>query len=260
MYPILLQIGDFILASWHVFFVLGAFAAWFALQAIRSVVAPELSASLIDRIFVLLYLTGYFGARIFSIVTEDNIQSIAEFFTQLVSFGAMTLYGGIIAVAVVLIVFARQKQLTILRLATLFGAPGLIAIGVGRIGCFLNGDDFGKAISDPSHPPAWAVRFPNLDDGIYRYPVQLYEAAMGIVIGLLLLLYLKKAKTHLSIAGDISVVTYTVGRFVLEYYRGDERGQFLGTSLSMSQGISLVLLSTWVVYRIKGQSRLKVNQ
>jgi phosphatidylglycerol:prolipoprotein diacylglycerol transferase len=260
MHPVLLQVGDFVLASWHLFFVLGAFAAWFSLQAIREIVTPELSATLLDRLFVLLYLSGYFGARLFSIITEEEVASFSEFLHQLSSLGAMTLYGGVIAVACVLIAFSRRKGLSMLRAATLFGPPGLIAIGVGRIGCFLNGDDYGKVVSDPWNPPWWAVRFPNLDDQMYRYPVQLYEATLGIVGGLILVLYLNRAKSRLDTVGDIAVVTYTIGRFYLEFYRGDERGFFLETVLSTSQGISLILLIAWIIYRLKQHSRLKVDQ
>lgn len=250
MVPVLFQVGDFVLASWHLFFVIGAFAGWYTLQSVRAFIVPELSAKAVDRLFVGLYLAGYFGARIFSIFTEDDIQSFADFFTELTRFGAMTLYGGIIAVAGVLILFAYRRALSLRRLAAFFAAPGLIAIGLGRIGCFLNGDDFGKAIADQYHPPVWAVRFPNLADGIYRYPVQLWEAAFGILFGLALVLWVRSRKEVSLCVADLGVAGYTIARFILEFYRGDERGQFFGTVLSTSQGISLILLILWIAYRI----------
>lgn len=250
MYPILIEVGDFVLASWHVFFVLGAFAAWYALQSIRADIVPELSAGMMDRFFVVLYLLGYFGARIFSILTEDGAASIKEFFQGLMTFGAMTLYGGILAVALGVLLFSYQKKIRLFTLAALFSAPGLIAIGLGRIGCFLNGDDYGKAVPDNFHPPFYAVRFPNLEDGIYRYPVQLWEAAYGLFVGLLLIVFIKRYPRIKPHVADLGVLSYTIGRFFLEFFRGDERGQFFGTVLSTSQGISLVLLLIWIVYRV----------
>lgn len=255
MYPILFQTSGFALASWHVFFVLGAFAAWYALQSIRMDILPGVSASALDRGFVGLYILGYFGARIFSILTEDNISSVEEFFEGLITFGAMTLYGGIIAVALGVLVFCYWKNLSLYRLAAFFTGPGLIAIGIGRIGCFLNGDDYGRAVADNLHPPAYAVRFPNLADGIYRYPVQLWEAAFGLFFGLLCIVFIKRYPRIKPHVADIGVFSYTIGRFVLEFYRGDDRGQFLGTALSTSQGISLVLLALWVIYRVKSRVR-----
>lgn len=250
MFPVLFQAGDFVLASWHLFFVIGAFVGWYTLQSVREFVTPQLSAKAVDRLFVILYLAGYFGARIFSIFTEDDVASLGEFFTELTRFGAMTLYGGIMAVAAVLVAFAYLRDLSIRRLAAFFAAPGLVAIGLGRVGCFLNGDDFGKAIPDQYHPPAWAVRFPNLADGIYRYPVQLWEAAFGILFGLALVFWVRSRKDSALYLADFGVVGYTTVRFALEFFRGDERGQFFGTVLSTSQGISLVLLIAWIAYRI----------
>ena len=250
MVPIFFQVDDFVLASWHLFFVIGAFASWYTLHSIRSSIIPEISAKAIDRLFVVLYLAGYFGARIFSIFTEDDIRSLADFFTELTRFGAMTLYGGIIAVAAVSIVFSYRRGISVRRLAAFFAPPGLIAIGLGRIGCFLNGDDYGKAIADQYHPPIWSVRFPNLADGIYRYPVQLWEGAFGILFGLALALWARSRKAPALYLADLGVVGYTVGRFIFEFYRGDERGQFFGTVLSTSQGISLVLLISWIIYRV----------
>lgn len=249
MFPVLFQVGDFVLTSWHVFFVVAAFVAWSVLQFLRSQVVPELSAATVDRLFVFLYVAGYFGARIFSILTEDNVQSLPDFYRELTRFGAMTLYGGVIAVSLGLITFAYRRGISLSRLATLFAAPGLIAIGIGRIGCFLNGDDFGKALLNQSHPPFWAVKFPNLGDEVYRYPVQLWEAGFTILFGFALVVWMRSQKRYAFGVADAGVVGYTIVRFILEFYRGDERGQFFGTALSTSQGISLALLAIWIVYR-----------
>lgn len=257
MYPIIVQYGDFVLASWHLFFVLGAFAAWFGINSLRSIILPELKERELDRLFVLLYICGYFGARIFSILFEENIYHPIEFFKAVFSFGSMTLYGGIIAVTLATVLFSYRKKLEIIRIASLFGGPGLIAIGIGRIGCFLNGDDFGKAIPDQLSPSWWTVQFPNLGDSIYRYPVQLWEAAFGILSGLLLIILAKRFPSKTLWVADAGVLAYTIARFVLEYYRGDERGYFMGTGLSTSQGVSVLLLLIWIIFRVRSSLKSK---
>jgi phosphatidylglycerol:prolipoprotein diacylglycerol transferase len=258
LYPIIVQYGDFVLASWHLFFVLGAFAAWFGINSLRSKILPELKERDLDRLFVMLYICGYFGARIFSILFEEKIYSPLAFAQALFSFGSMTLYGGIIAVAIATVIFARHQKIAIIRLASLFVGPGLIAIGIGRIGCFLNGDDFGKAIPDQLSPSWWTVQFPNLGDSIYRYPVQLWEAAFGILSGICLIFLAKRFPSrHLWVA-DAGVLAYTIARFVLEYYRGDERGFFMGSDLSTSQGISVLLLLIWIAFRIRTHFKIRV--
>lgn len=250
MFPILFRHGNFILASWHVFFVIGAFAGWYGMQKLRSAVLPAYSAGQIDRLFVVLYISGYFGARIFSIFFEDGIHSISEFFAGLLTFGSMTLYGGIIAVALVLSFYTFHKHLSLTRLGALFTGPGLVAVGLGRIGCFLNGDDYGAPVHDQLHPQYWAVRFPSLEDSIYRYPVQLWESCFCIALGCLLVFATQHWSRQKLFFADCGVVGYTVARFFLEYFRGDERGEFLGTGFSTSQGVSLVLLVIWMGFRL----------
>ncbi|MBC7533835.1 MAG: prolipoprotein diacylglyceryl transferase [Oligoflexus sp.] len=259
MLPILFRSGDFVLASWHVFFVLGAFAGWYGMQSIRSIVLPSLSEGQLDRLFVALYIAGYFGARIFSILFEDPFDSAGDLFRALISFGSMTLYGGIIAVVLVLCVFAQRKKISLLHFGALFAAPGLIAIGVGRVGCFLNGDDYGAPIPDQLQPSWWTVQFPNLGDSIYRYPVQVWEALFGIGLGLLLILLIKKFPEKSLWMADAGVLGYTAVRFFLENYRGDERGQFFGSALSTSQGISVVLAILWTIYRVTDARRTKIS-
>lgn len=227
------------------------------MQSIRSSVVPAMSAGVLDKLFVLLYAAGYFGARIFSIAFDEQIFAPIDFFKALFRFGSMTLYGGIIAVTAVLIVYARRQALGLGVLARLFGGPGLIAIGIGRIGCFLNGDDYGAPISKQFAPSWWTVQLPNLDDAIYRYPVQLWESAFGIGFGVLLILFIKKFPGKSQWTADAAIVGYTIARFILEFYRGDDRGHFLATALSTSQGISILALALWIGFRIKGRLRPK---
>ena len=62
----------------------------------------------------------------------------------------------------------------------------LLGLAFGRVGCFLNGDDFGKPIALPSEEPWWGVIFPNLSDNLVRYPVQLWETLFASFFALLM--------------------------------------------------------------------------
>ncbi len=249
MFPILYQSGEFTLASWHVMFVLGAFSAWALAQFLRSKLLPEISANQWDRLFVILYIVGYFGARLASILIEETPGNALAFANSLFSLGSMTLYGGILAVAVTLIGASHIWRIPFRKLSMLLLAPGFLAIAIGRLGCFLNGDDYGSAINSQMAPPLWSVTIRDLGDQIYRHPVQIYEAIFCLMSAALVLLVQFKAKNRL-LSVDLAVVLYTVGRFCSEFFRGDERGQFPYTSLSTSQGISFLVLILWLAYRV----------
>jgi phosphatidylglycerol---prolipoprotein diacylglyceryl transferase len=239
MYPILFQWGNFIVPSWHAFFVLAAFLGWSTLSLWRPLAWPEGQGRSVDTLFLIAYISGYIGARGLSILLEG--ESLSGFF----ELGSMTLYGGILLAALTSILYAQVKKLSILRLADLALPSLMLGIAIGRIGCFLNGDDYGKPLLDQTQIPFWAVKFPNLGDGLYRYPVQLVETVIcGTIAG-----YCWSKRTLLKRRpgeiGTIGIVGYAITRFILEFYRGDDRGQLLGNVLSPAQIISIGVILVW---------------
>ncbi len=239
MYPILFQWGNFIVPSWHAFFMLAAVLGWWTLGLWGRLAWPEGQARSIDTLFLLAYITGYIGARGLSILLEG------ESLSGLFELGSMTLYGGILFAAGSAILYARWKKLSIIRLSDLALPSLMLGIAVGRIGCFLNGDDFGRPLPDQQLAAFWAVKFPNLNDGLYRYPVQLIESAVCFSIagyGWSKRTLLKRRPGEI---GTIGIVGYAITRFLLEFYRGDDRGKILTDLLSPAQIISIVVILAW---------------
>jgi len=149
--------------------------------------------------------------------------------------------GGLIAAA---LFFARHPGVPFWRSADI-AAPA-IALGqaIGRIGCFMAGDDYGRPTSVP-----WAVTFTDplagsiggAPLGVALHPVQLYESVVCLALfGLLLWL---ARRWHRD--GDIIAaytLLYAVARFVLEFFRGDaDRGFVFGGLLSTSQFIAIAM-------------------
>ena len=249
MHPILVDWGWLVLPAWHTFFVLGALTTYFVLMRTCRRFHPEIAESRLAALFSICYASGYFGARLLSIfIEEPDTAGLTGTIKALFQFGAMTFYGGAIAAFVVGALYCRVKRL---NLATMIDAglpAGLAGLAVGRIGCFLNGDDYGIPVplTGGEAPPFWAVTFPNLQDGVARYPVQLYEAiAVAILVGVLLLNYGRLRRIFRPGAvGLFAAVGYANLRFTLEFLRGDFRGSIAGTWLSTSQFISILVLAT----------------
>ncbi len=75
---------------------------------------------------------------------------------------------------------------------------------------------------------------------VSRFPVQLLEALINLILFIILFLYAKKPRKDGSLLG-IYLICYSLLRFSLEFLRGDvERGILLG--ISTSQWISLLLI------------------
>jgi phosphatidylglycerol:prolipoprotein diacylglycerol transferase len=244
MYPILLEWGSFVVPSWHAFFVLAALLGWWTLGLWRPLAWPEGQARAVDTLFVIAYVSGYIGARGLSIILEG------ENFSGLFELGSMTLYGGILLATLTSILYAQWRHLSVLRLADLALPSLLLGIAVGRIGCFLNGDDYGRPLLDQTQIPFWAVKFPNLGDDLYRYPVQLIESAVCLLIACYGWSKRSLLKRRPGEIGTIGILGYAVVRFILEFYRGDDRGQLISDLLSPAQVISIAVILSWAGFLI----------
>lgn len=129
--------------------------------------------------------------------------------------------------------------------------PGMaIAHGIGRVGCFLGGCCFGKVTSSPL-----GVVFPegSIAEGLYPNPVaegslpvlptQLIEAVFELLLFTVLMLLSRRTRKYNT---AIWSITYAVFRFVLELWRGDDRGS-AALPLSPAQVLSILLFTFGVL-------------
>jgi phosphatidylglycerol:prolipoprotein diacylglycerol transferase len=118
---------------------------------------PEIIWSLGTWFFV----SGIIGARLFYIIeywSKFQKDTWTETIAAMVNLmqGGLVVYGSLLAGGAALLVFLHRYRLPGLALADLI-APGVVlGVGLGRIGCFLNGCCYGGITDVP-----WSVRFPS---------------------------------------------------------------------------------------------------
>lgn len=167
-------------------------------------------------------------------------------------------YGGFILGALAVLWVARRRRMNAWSLADA-AAPALaLGYAVGRIGCFLVGDDFGMPTTLP-----WGVKFPAgvpapTTAGLMRHeygaevppeipdteliavhPTQLYETLAAGVIWLIGVWMLRRgARRGMTTVVVISLLA--VERFFVEFLRAKD-DRFVG-GLTLAQVLSLVAL------------------
>lgn len=102
----------------------------------------------------------------------------------------------------------------------------------GRIGCLMGGCCYGKPTDSPI-----GIYMVNL--GYKVVPIQLFEAIFLFALAAVLIILLFKGKKHIM---ELYMLSYGVFRFIIEFFRGDERGTLLTGVLSPSQIISICLV------------------
>lgn len=184
-------------------------------------------------------------------------------------FGGMVFYGGFIGAIFTLKIYAKKfdepKKTAIMDI---YAVCVPLFHCFGRIGCFLGGccygveSKFGLTVTNNQLIPDV--------NGVRRLPIALIEAYFNLLLFTLLLKVFKSERFKGKIL-YLYMFFYSIIRFNLEFYRGDEiRGIWFG--YSTSQWISIVLFAISFLYFIfhlkttfkeifkKGNGRLPTNK
>ena len=159
--------------------------------------------------------------------------------------GGMAFFGAIFAALLVLVVMARRHHLNfwdVLDAGVLFAAVGQ---PIGRLGNFMNGEILGPASNLP-----WAVRYTNPATmapqlGVAYQPANLYEA-LGTLVILGALLYLRRRGVPPGVLGLTYLVLYPVSQLIVFYWRTDAETPAVLFGLKQAQLTSLVVLAVVV--------------
>ncbi|MDO5402668.1 MAG: prolipoprotein diacylglyceryl transferase [Eubacteriales bacterium] len=199
---------------------------------------------------IIAILSGFLGAKILYVITEFS--AFLEDPLSVIGSAGFVVYGGIISGVLCCMIYCKVKKLDFLEYFDLVMPEVAIAQGFGRIGCFLAGCCYGRETSSPI-----GVIFPEgsmAPAGVKLIPTQLFSAAGDILIAVILMVIAYKfsysaaaSRGMASGAGDrkhllkgdigcIYMLLYGIGRFVIEFFRDDERGAvgFLSTSQFIS--------------------------
>lgn len=246
MYPVLFRLGSFDITSFGVMVALGAVVGILLLR--REMVRSGLDGGKgIDAALVGV-LGGLAGAKLLYVV-EHWAEPLSD---TLLSRGGMSWFGGLtggVLAGLAMVAYARLPLMTVLSAAT----PAL-ALGqaVGRIGCFLVGDDYGRPTTLP-----WGIAFPQgLPPTTARvHPTQLYEfVLLSAIAGVLV--WLRRRGT----ADRVVVAWYLVlaggMRFLIEMVRVNQV-VFAGLTTAQLFSVALVIVGAWLAVKKPGQAPVR---
>jgi len=246
LHPVLFRIGPFTLHTYGVFVAM-AFLSGIALAMREARRVGEDPDKILDLSFYML-IASIIGSRLlYAIVNWPTFRDDPLEVFRLWH-GGLVFYGGFIGALLAALLFVGSKGLHLWKTADIM-APS-IAFGqfVGRIGCFFAGCCYGKVCDLP-----WAVTFTDPESlapkGVPLHPTQLYASLNALLI-FLVLSALKGRKKFEGQVFWIYALLYGVTRFIIEYFRGDERGMFIENLLSTSQLIGLIMVAVAIVMLI----------
>lgn len=237
MFPELFSIGPITVYTYGVLVALGFLAGTYYAAANSKDVMPK--QQVYDFIFYVI-LTGIIGARLLYVLINFSYYASKPVEILQIWKGGLVYYGGFFCVLIYAYFYCRNKKIDIFKLIDVFSPALALGHFFGRIGCFFSGCCYGK-----STDCVLAVSG--------RHPTQLYEAAGNLIIFFVLNKILKSEHKK----GYVFVwymFLYSILRFIIEFFRGDDRGTFF-LGMSPAQNISLVIFLTAALLLLKKKVR-----
>lgn len=213
-----------------------------------------------ENLFAIEMLILAMAAALPAAMVFDSLFKMQQ--TGIFKIQGATFYGGLIgalALFPLLLLLKRNRKVTVYeRLCDL--APAIPAGHcLGRLGCFLGGCCFGKPTEG-----SWGIVFPQgsmpyefYGGEVAIHPTQLYEAAYLLVLFIVLAVFTKRTSFPLYL------ILYGVGRFIIEFFRADDRGSLFGFELSPAQIISIILIVIGILLfsiRLFAQKHDRIDQ
>ena len=191
-----------------------------------------LNADLCYEIVFTAVFFGFLGAKILYLIVEWR-SFIANPWSAISSSG-FVVFGGLTVGLLSVLVLCRIKKVSFLTYMEHHIPSVALGQAFGRLGCFFAGCCYGKETH--SH---FAITFHNSDfapNDIPLVPTQLLSAAGNFLNTAILLFIASKVKKKGIVLGCYFIF-YSIGRFIIEFFRADDRGTVGALSTSQFYGI-----------------------
>lgn len=204
---------------------------WARKRAVKAGIPPE---QVIDLSFIVL-IASVIGSRFFYVIYHldefsDNLLNIINPFQGgTVGIAGLSMMGGVLLALISAVIFFAVKRINPWPLCDAMMPMFALGLGITRVGCFLNGCCYGLPAHDhfglvfPMDSPA-GFHYP----GIPIIPTQIYSAAAGIVI-LVIVLISEKFKKFDGHSFWITIGLYSIWRFIIDFYRYYEDSMIFAT-------------------------------
>jgi phosphatidylglycerol:prolipoprotein diacylglycerol transferase len=236
------KIGSLTIHGYGVMIAIGVlFGFYFAEKNARK---HDLDYKNIDNLIFFVIIIGYIFAKVLYCIVEYK-QFLKDPLSVLGG-GGWVVYGGILGGIFACWLYCRNHQYDFPKYFNTLIPSVAIAQAFGRIGCYFAGCCYGRATT------AWyGVTFPTnslCPVGTPVIPTQLISSFGDLCIFLFLMYNLNKGK-HPEDTFGWYLILYSLGRFTIEFFRGDPRGTVGLFTTSQFISIFLFIGGAYLIYR-----------
>jgi len=247
--PTIFKIGLFEIRWYGLFYIIGFAIAFIFVKKNYAYKNIKLKKEEYETLLFNLMLGVIIGARL-GYILFYNIQYYISHPLQIFAVwqGGMSFHGGAIGMLIFGYLFSKKHSYNFYELADPVAPFASIALFLGRIGNFMNGELWGR----PTNVP-WAMIFPADPKQLPRHPSQLYEAFLeGILLFAITFIMFRKIKKP-GIIFWSWIGLYGVFRTLVEFVRQPDAnlghligfmtmGQILSSAMIVASLIGIILI------------------
>ena len=224
----------------------------------------------IGDITMIAAISGVVGAKVFAII-EDIPALLRDPVGTIFSGGGLAIYGGLIFGFLAVTYYLRRKKIPVVPVLDAVAPALIIAYGVGRLGCHLAGDGDWGIVNSMAQPGwwflpdwLWSYDYPHniLREGIplegfagkYNthlqppvFPTPLYETAMALTIGAILIGLRNRLTTYPGMLFFLYLVFNGTERFLIEKIRVNPEYTNFGITYTQAELIAVILFLIGII-------------
>lgn len=255
MYPNLITIGPITLHTYGLFVAIGFFVG--LVVTVRLGKSEGFGSQQIMDMGFIIILSAIIGSRVMYVLMNASYYTRAPLDILKIWEGGLVFSGGVLGVVLTMLWYVKRHSLPLGKIADLWAPAIAVGQGIGRIGCFMAGCCYGKptdsicgVVFTHSHSLARPLNVP-------LHPTQIYSSLSGFIIFLVVLVLYSKKKFEGQVFLWLMIM-HSTARLAIERFRGDDRGILLGSNMSMTQLVAILILITSVGILFVVKSKKKV--
>ncbi len=244
--PVIFRLGPLALRWYGLMYLLGFAAGMFMVKTRLKKTQPQVPSEQVEGVMFWAMVGLLLGARVGELLfyQSANWSWYLSHPLEIIAVwhGGMSFHGGLIGSILAGLWYMRRHKMPYLAVTDAVFLAVPVALMLGRLGNFINGELFGRVTDLP-----WAMVFPH-GGPLPRHPSQLYEAFLEGPF-LLLLLWLVRDKVKPGGVTALFFVGYALLRFVVEFAREPEpQSGFVIAFLTMGQTLCLAQAAAGVAF------------
>jgi phosphatidylglycerol---prolipoprotein diacylglyceryl transferase len=260
--PVLIQFGPLAIRWYALAYITSLVIGWRLVRRFVLLAPPVATLLQVDDFLTWATLGVVLGGRLgYVLFYQPGVYFTHPAMIFAVWEGGMSFHGGMLGVAVAIVIFCRRNGIPLLGFADRIAVVAPLGLGLGRVANFINGELWGRPA--PAWLP-WAMEFPRAPDCpsfpticVARHPSQLYEALMEGLILLTVMLVLSRRdrlRARFGLLTGVFLCGYAVARIIGEYFR--EPDAFLGflafgTTMGQILSVPMLIAGIWLIARAR---------